>query len=217
MKALLGILHMVAFFGCCEMLPLTRGYFGIGYIGGIAAMLALKQHLLQYLPVASSFIVLHHFAAYAAMLWLVYRVVSMSRNALDAEIPGEDPGFWFWWPFRWRRTIPLLYLEPLMALMLACFSLTSGDRVGFVPLWLGNVPLEGCGRWGPCLGWSDQATAWLVQAVAWLPVASLWLHNYAEYRDELQRLGIGRKREAKQPRQPEPEISVAGGDMPLPD
>jgi hypothetical protein len=218
MKTLAGIGRLAAVFGCCEMLPLTRAYFGLGYITMLVLMLVLKQHLLQYLPVASGFIVLHQFAAYAALIWLAYRLISLSRSVLAAEIPGEDPGFWGWWPVRWGRKLPLLWLEPCLALVIACFALGSSDIVRFVPLWLGNVPLERCEISGRCMGWDGRAAEWLVQAAAWLPVVALWFNNYGEYRDELERLGMGRKQASKKPRQPKPpEMSVAGGDTPLPD
>jgi hypothetical protein len=213
MKAIAGLARLLAFFLCSEMLPLTRGYFGLGYIGAVAGMLALKQSLLHTLPVTSGFIILHQYAGFAALLWLVYRVRQLGRSALASDVPAEDPGFWFWWPVRWGRKTPLLWLEPGLALVFACFALSSGDMVRFAPLWRMNAPLEACGLAGRCLGWDSDDARWIVQAVAWLPVAALWLNNYCDYREERAQSEAGRKRPAQKPPQPEPPaFSVAGGD-----
>jgi hypothetical protein len=129
------MLRMLALFGCCEFLPLTRRTFGLGFCLLLAGVYTVKHQLLVYVPVSAAYQALNEYAAVALAIHLLGRFVSARMAARHARVPGNYPGMpwlrFFGLPDRAAR----LYGEPVLALAIALWAAQSVVWLRFHPFF----------------------------------------------------------------------------------
>jgi hypothetical protein len=165
--------------GCCELLPLTRRTFGLGFCLLLAGVYAVKHQLLVYVPVSVAYQQLHLYASFALGVHLLGRFVSGRMFVRHAGVPGNDPGT----PWLCYVGIPeqaaRLYGEPLLALAVALWA-AALDKVQarFQPMFfLSDVLPLPYGIETPFPLWYEQYGVMIAHAIPLLSALSLALLN----------------------------------------
>jgi hypothetical protein len=116
------MLRALCLLGCCELLPLTRRTFGLGFCLLLALLYAVKHQLLVYLPVSIAWQELHQYTMLALALHLLGRFFIVRMAMRHAGVPGSYPGTPWLCFLGFSDRAARLYAEPVLALVLAIWA-----------------------------------------------------------------------------------------------
>jgi hypothetical protein len=172
------MLRALCLLGCCELLPLTRRTFGLGFCLLLALLYAVKHQLLVYLPVSIAWQELHQYTMLALVLHLLGRFFIARMAMRHAGVPGGYPGTPWLCFLGFSDRAARLYAEPVLALVLAIWAAQGMVFLRFRPMFFLRevLPLP-YGIETPFPLWYRQYGVLIAHALPAVSALSLALYN----------------------------------------